>query len=250
MKATLNLIFLIGCIIFFYSDLAAQVGFEGIIRYQINNAQNTEQANMLPEYTEYHIKGNNLVIQMIGHDNRMMARILIQGDSGAFYMIDDTEKTAMKVVVKGKELEGIGNVPEEFREEYEEALEKAEQESEFEQFDLVGTGEKGSIAGYVCEKYVVKVKNENSFIESEVWLTEKIIVEIPDALKDNNNPLLIFMNEKGFPLKFSGKSQSKGEVQTFEMTAVKVIKNALKPSEFTIPEDYHISDMTGFLEGN
>ena len=70
-----------------------------------------------------------------------------------------------------------------------------------------------------------------------------------DALKDNKNSLLIFMNEKGFPLKFSGKSKSKGRIQTVEMTATKVTRKTLKFSEFTIPDDYHISDMTGFLEG-
>jgi len=186
---------------------------------------------------------------MISAKNQMMARILIQGDVGTFYMIDDVEKTALKVVIRSEDVEGLGNVPEEFQEEYEKALEKAEKESEFDKFDLEKTGETASIAGYSCEKYVVRAKNEEISVDTEVWLTDKIKVKVPDALKDKNNPLLIFMDESGFPLKFKGESGSGSQVQSIEMTAVKVTWKTLDPSDFVIPDDYHISDMTSLMEG-
>jgi hypothetical protein len=236
-------------VLFSPTNLFPQDHFEGIIRYQINNSMNTDQTGMLPKYTEYHIKGNDLILQMIGARNHMMARILIQGDSGTFYMIDDTAKTALKVVIGSDDKEGLGNVPEEFREEYEKALKKAEVESEFDKFDLEKTGETVLIAGFSCEKYVVRAKNKEISFDTEVWLTDKIKVEVPDALKDKNNPLLIFMNESGFPLKFKGKSGTGMQTQSVEMTAVKVARKLLDPSDFVIPDDYHISDMTGLLEG-
>jgi len=230
--------------------LFAQDHFEGIIRYEINTSMSADQTGMLPKFTEYHIKGNDLILQMIGSDDKMMARILIQGDAGAFYMIDDVEKTALKVVVRREDVEGLGNVPEEFREEYEKALREAEEENEFNKFDLEKTGETALIAGYLCEKYVVRAKNDEISVNTEVWLTDKIKVRVPDALKDNNNPLLTFMNESGFPLKFKGKSGSGpgSQAGSIEMTAVKVDRKPLDPSVFLIPDDYHISDMSSLIE--
>ena len=230
--------------------LVAQDHFEGIIRYEINNSLNTDQAGMLPKYTEYQIKGNDLILQMIGAEGQMMARILIQGDEGAFYLIDDVEKTALKVVVRSEDVEGLGNVPEAYRQAYEKALKEAQEESEFDQFDLQKTGETATIAGYICEKYIVRAKNEEISVDTEVWLTDKIKVNVPGALKDKNNPLMIFMDESGFPLKFKGKSGAGHgtPAQRIEITAVKVTRKILDPSDFEIPDDYHISDMTGLIE--
>ncbi len=97
---------------------------------------------MMPAFTEYRIKGNDIIIQMISDDGVNMARILIDGDQSTFYMIDDEAKTAMKVIVSEEaEEERIGNVPEEFKEEYEKALKEAESALESEQIDLKETGE-------------------------------------------------------------------------------------------------------------
>ena len=56
------------------------------------------------------------------------------------------------------------------------------------------------------------------------------------------------MNQKGFPLRFTGNSNSNGQLYDFEMVAVKVTPGHLNPGDFEIPVDYHISDMTSFLE--
>jgi hypothetical protein len=233
------------------SDLTqTREGFEGIIKFQIKSSMEDLNKAMMPAFTEYHIKGDDIVIQMFGADNAKLARILIKGDQSTFYLVDDEARTAMKVRVNDENVEsGIGNVPEEFREEYEKALNEAE-ENNFvsEKIDLKETGETLSIQGYRCTKYVVTAKAGEALVESEVWLTDKILVTIPEVLKDKNNPLLLFMNEKGFPLRFIGKSISNGQNYNFEMVAVKVAQGHLDPGDFEIPEDYHISDMTSFLE--
>ena len=226
-----------------------QEGFEGIIRYQIKNSMGNMDSGLMPAFTEYHIKGKDISIQMIDADGAKMARILLNGDQSTFYMIDDEARTAMKVMVSDDADEKrIGNVPEEFKEEYEKALKEADNALESDQVDLKETGESMTIAGYECEKYIVTAETGEAFFESEVWLTEKIQVQVPDVLKDKNNPLLLFMNEKGFPLRFTGKSNSNGQSYNFEMVAVKVTPGSLNSDNFEIPADYHVSDMTSFLE--
>jgi hypothetical protein len=226
-----------------------QEEFEGIIRYQIINAMENMDSGMMPAFTEYHIKGKDISIQMIGADDTKMARILIDGDQSILYMIDDEAKTAMKVMVRDDPDEKrIGNVPEEFKEAYEKALKEEDNVLDSEQIDLKETGKSMTIAGYECEKYIVAAETGEAFFESEVWLTEKIQVQVPDVLKDKNNPLLLFMNEKGFPLRFTGKTNSNGQSYDFEMVAIKVTPGSLNSDNFEIPADYHVSDMTSFLE--
>ena len=226
-----------------------QEEFEGIIRYQIINSMGNMDSGMMPAFTEYHIRGKDISIQMIGADDTKMARILLDGDHSIFYMIDDEAKTAMKVMVSDDTGEKrIGNVPEEFKEAYEKALKEEDDVLDSEQIDLSETGESMTIAGYECEKYIVTAEKGEAFFESEVWLTEKIQVQVPDILKDKNNPLLLFMNEKGFPLRFTGKTNSNGQSHDFEMVAIKVTTGSLNPDNFEIPADYHVSDMTSFLE--
>ena len=224
-------------------------GFEGIIKFQIKSSMDEINKGMMPAFTEYHIKGDDIIIQMSGADNVKLARLLIKGDQNSFYLIDDEARTAMKVRVNNTE-EGdrIGNVPDEFREEYEKALKETGSDPDPEKIDLIETNETLDIQGYNCTKYLFTAEAEEAIVESEVWLTNKIYVEVPEVLKDRNNPLLLFMNEKGFPLRFIGKSNTKGQSYDFEMVAVKVTPGNLDPGDFEIPEDYHISDMTGLLE--
>jgi hypothetical protein len=224
-------------------------GFEGIIRFQIKSSMADMNTGLLPAFTEYHIKGDDIVIQMIGADNLKMARILIKGNQRTFYMIDDDARTAMKVKVSdGEEEDRIGNVPDEYREEYEKALKEADKNLDSEKIDLIETGETLIIQGYKCKKYIVTAEAGEALVKSEVWLTDKIQVSVPEVLKDKKNPLLLFMNENGFPLRFTGKSNSDGQSFNFEMVAVKVSPGYLDPVNFEIPADYHISDMTSFLE--
>ena len=229
--------------------LNSQDVFEGIIRYQIKNSMGNMDKGMMPAYTEYRIKGNDITIDMINSDGIKMARILIDGDESTFYMIDDEAKTAMKVMVSDEKGDkNIGNVPEEYREEYEKALKEADSELESEQIDLNKTSESATIAGYPCNKFIVTSKAGDAFFESEVWLTDRIRVNVPEVLKDKNNPLLLFMSEKGFPLRFAGESSSNGTSYNFEMVAVEVIPVSLDPGVFEIPADYQVSDVTGFME--
>ena len=229
-------------------ELGAQQQFEGVILYQIKSLPAAGQDNVLPEFTEYRIKGNDMIIQLIGSENEKMARILIKGQEKAFYLIDDPQKTAMKVRVPDDEKE-IGNVPEQFREEYDKALKEAGDAYQSDRFMLEATGESMSIAGYQCEKYIVRIDNGPAFV-AEVWLTSEIKVEVPEVLKDENNPLLVFMNEKGFPLKLIGRTDAKATLNTFEMMATEINQLVMDPAEFSIPDDYYISDLTGLLEGN
>ena len=253
---SLRIFILLGIFFLFNLNIEARIycsnnqdGFEGVIRYQIKNSMGNMNPGMMPAITEYRIKGNDIIIQMISDDGVKMARILIDGDQSTLYMIDDEAKTAMKVIVSEEdEEERIGNVPEEFKEEYEKALKETENALESEQINLNETGEIMTIAGYQCEKFIVTAEKGEAFFESEVWLTNKIRVNVPEVLKDKNNPLLLFMNEKGFPLRVTGKSSSNGNSSDFEMVAVKVTQGNLDPGDFEIPADYHVSDMTGFME--
>ena len=224
-------------------------GFEGIIRYQIKQGHAARTMSMMPEFAEYRIRGKRIVIQMIGPGDAMMARVLIDGVHGAFYMIDDSARTAMKVQAVEESEEQIGNVPEEFREAYEEALQSTASEIDSNRIELMETPEMQTIAGYLCKKYIVIADAENDFIESEVWLSDQIRVDLPEVLKNENNPLTLFMDGKGFPLKFSARRETDSGDPDFEMTAVKITSGPMDPAEFEIPADYSISDMTRFLQG-
>jgi hypothetical protein len=96
---------------------------------------------------------------------------------------------------------------------------------------------------------LVKGGNNQAGLESKVWLTDRIRVDISEALRGNDNPLFNFINEMGFPLKLIASSMSGDQIHTMELTAVEVIKKEMDPAEFTIPGDYLISDMSGLLEG-
>jgi hypothetical protein len=247
---------LLGILSIVHSDFYAFIsvsqtgeGFEGIIKFRIKSSMEDVNMGIMPAFTEYHIKEGDIIIQMFGTDNVKLARILIKGNQNSFYMIDDEARTAVKVRINNADEESpIGNVPDEFREEYEKAIKETESNLDSEKINLIETNETLDIQGYNCTKYLVTAEAGEAFVESAVWLTDKIYVEVPEVLKDKNNPLLLFMNEKGFPLRFLGKSNTQGQSYDFEMVAEKVIAGNLDPGDFEIPENYHISDMTSFLE--
>jgi len=243
------LVFLFCLFPLLHGKLVAQDQFEGIITYQVKITFQADQKSNVPEFTEYRIRGNDMIVRISGSDNQEMARILIKGKEGAFYLIDDTLKTAMKVHAPKNDEGNIGNVPEQFREEYEKALEEAGTDDKPDQFNLEATGETMQIAGYECEKYIVKADNERAFA-AEVWLTDRINIAVPEALQDKNNPLLAFMNGKGFPLKLIGRANAGQQEQTVEMTVIKIERTTLNPEEFSLPDDYQVSDLTGLLEGH
>jgi hypothetical protein len=58
------------------------------------------------------------------------------------------------------------------------------------------------------------------------------------------------MNGKGFPLKLIGRANAGQQEQTVEMTVIKIERTTLNPEEFSLPDDYQVSDLTGLLEGH
>jgi hypothetical protein len=216
--------------------------FEGIIRYRISHPGNV--AEDAPGEVVYYLKRNNLMFRVYTKEGNELARILIKTDNQTFYMIDDTEKSAMKMNFSGEEQQQPGVIPDQYRETYEKAIEEEKKKSQLEQPELEYTGNTERIAGYECRIFMIRNEAGNNRDEAFLWMTDKISFQFPGNIMREENPLLQFLGSSGFPLKFK---INEGE-GFMEMVATEVVREKLEEDVFGIPSDYQISDLSDLMK--
>ncbi len=243
MKQSIKLSFL--SLLFLFTVLFpafSQNIFEGFIRYKIFLVDSAMNA---PEFMEYYLKENNLMVRIFLKNEDELARILFLGKENTLYMIDDVQKTAMKIRVTNDEQPNPGSVPDEYREAYDKAVEKERMKNISDRFRIIETGIIENIAGYPCNKYnVIDTQNQG---DSFVWLTEKISFDMPKTIVGEDNPLFRFIGDAGFPLRFTTTDKNE---RVILMEAIRIEEKKLTREIFLIPSDYQISDISSFLKGN
>ncbi len=222
--------------------LISQPQFEGIIRYEISNS-NEIDAN-LPHISDYYLKDNKLMVRVFMDSGNEMARILLDGDERIIFMIDDIQKSAIKLPVQVEKENQPGNIPDQYRDAYEKALDQQNHEAQQMKGQLKNTGELEIIAGYECIKYRLESTEPKDPSTSYIWLTEDIHFAFPDFLITGENPLFQFLGTTGFPLKLIISSNGRST----EIVAIRIENKKLKDELFFIPEDYTISDLSSLMK--
>jgi len=235
--------FLILFPVFQYLPAMGQHTFEGIIRYKISIP--ADSVSKAPEGMEYYLKENNLMLRIFLKNEDELARILFLGDEKTLFMIDDIQKTAMKIRMINEDQSNPGSVPDEYKEAYEKAIESEQLDEMSERYSVVETDIIENIAGYPCKKY--QVNNANNQGDTFVWITEEIAFDMPKTLVGEDNPLFRFIGKSGFPLKLKMFGKDNGVI---EMQATRIESIMLKSELFIIPSDYLISDISSFIQGN
>jgi hypothetical protein len=218
-----------------------QPQFEGVIRYEILNSG--EKNVNVPRKSEYYLKGHNLMVRIFMETGDEMARILLVGDERTIFMIDDVQKSAIKIHFQDGKSTRPGNIPDQYKEAYEKAIEQQNDKIQQMKPVMKATGESEFIAGYVCIKYRLENSAKQEQSASFIWLTKDIQFELPDSLTGGENPLFQFLGSSGFPLRLIMYANGK----SFEMIAIRVEPKKLKDELFIVPDDYTISDMTSFI---
>ena len=219
----------------------SQPQFEGVIRYEILNSG--EKNVNVPRESAYYLKGHNLMVRIFMETGEEMARILLVGDERTIFMIDDVQKSAVKLQLQQEITTRPGNIPDQYKEAYEQAIEQQNDRVEQMKPAMKVTGDSAIIAGYECIKYQLEYSARQQQSSSFVWLTRDIQFAFPDSLMAGENPLFQFLGSSGFPLRLIMSNNGK----SFEMIASRVEPEKLKDELFTIPDDYTISDMTSFI---
>lgn len=233
-------------LVFFYLviyvlKVAGQDQFEGVISYLISNSR--ENGTEVPYKSEYYLQNHNLMVRVYTQDGDELARILVNGATNTLYMIDDAQKTALKTHFKDDSGKFKGNIPEQYRPAYEQAIEEQEKKSLQNRPALVSTEVTEIIAGYQCVKYKIVNDIQQNQQTSFIWLTKDIHFSFPDKMITNDNPLFQYIGKSGFPLKLKVTS---GE-ESVEIIAIQVDRKELKYDLFEVPADYSISDISSFM---
>jgi hypothetical protein len=211
MKSTL-LLFLI---LAFSLSLNAQ-NFTGTITYDIKvTGPMAEQVKgMIQEKQIVKIKGNNMRQTVKGGMMaQMMGDIIILGDKKEVYILQASEKKALKISTEENKDEG----PKPKIKKLDEVID---------------------IAGYKCQKYSIEIENEQlgSTITEYVWATKDI--QASSAKTGLNKGSSITMEGiDGVVLKMVTDMTG---MFTLTMVATQIQKGDIPDSEFTIPKDYTI----------
>jgi hypothetical protein len=223
--------------------LMSQSRFEGIIQYQISNTDNNKEN--VPRRSVYYLKDNNLMLRVFTETGDELARILLIGNERSLFMIDDVQKSAMKLKFQNESEGQPGVIPEQYKEAYEKAIKDQDDKKQFLQPKMEDTGESEMIAGYSCIKYRLVYEEPQKQSNMFIWMTEGIHFDLPETWLPGENPLFQFLGVSGFPLKLRISSVE----GLMEMVATKVERKRLKDELFTIPYDYTISDLSSFILG-
>jgi hypothetical protein len=221
--------------------VAGQDQFEGVISYAILNSR--ENGVNVPYKSEYYLKNFNLMVRVYTEDGGEMARILLNSEANTLFMIDDAQKTALKIHLMDEPGNFTENIPEKYKHAYKQAVEKQEKKSLQNKPVLVSTNVTEIISGYQCVKYKIVNNIQQDQETTFVWLTEEIHFSLPDEMIKDNNPLFQFIGKSGFPLKLY--VSSKGE--SMEIIAIQVNQEKLKDELFVVPADYNVSDISSMM---
>jgi hypothetical protein len=224
--------------------LCGQDAFEGTIDYKIISAGTGDFA---PSGTmSIYIRGQDLLIRadMAGVPG---SRVLIKSSENVAYMIDDSSKNVIKLDLNpGLENIRMGEVPEEFRKEYEDAIGEVQEKSDTIGVTFIPGGELRIIAGYECRKYNFMDADGNQ--ESVVWLTREIRSQGLSKLGNKIGIMSGLFTSEGFPLRIENATNTEGQDQPMIIEATKIRKGSLDPGLFQLPAGYQVQDLFGIFK--
>lgn len=220
MKNTLNTILLLLVCTVIYTGQAKAGGdeFHGIIVYNISfgdTDMDPQMAAMMPKTMKMKMRGESSRMEM---SMGMGSTIVVYNgeDKSGFTLMDMMgQKYAMKMT------------PEELEEEIEETPD----------VDIDVTAETKEIAGYVCKKAIVKLKEgEAKEMEMIVYFTD----ELGSGMMNYNNP--IYKDIQGVMMEYSINEND----MEMKFSAISVTKKKIGDDEFEIPEGYNVMSMSDF----
>lgn len=216
--------------------------FEGSVRFRLRYNETENDGALKPAFNEYLFRGPDMIIKLLDKENKVITWVLVKGGDRSVYMLDDSARLAMKMSWS-EDLQVIGNVPREYEDTYNKALEEARSDRAAEAFGMIDTGEKMKIAGYDCTKFEVGSMDTGG--KTYAWLTEGIRVTMPLDIPGDPSAFMGLMTKQGFPLKvvfyFNDKEES------LSMEAEKVSVETLNDDMFKVPEGYTISDLSNLM---
>ena len=196
----------------------AQKAFEGKIVFGIKvMGENADQmAAFMPESYEYRIKGNNMLFKINGGMTAaILGEILVNGEEETTYMLKADEQVAYKM------------------------LSSEADETESVAPNVTKQDEVIDIMGYKCQKYQVKVTDEEGVEATQyMWCTDEIVFKRPSDTKAMGGGNLFMEGVGGFPLKIMTETMG----MTMVMTAIEISPKTLSDSDFAVPSNYEIKD--------
>jgi len=189
--------------------------FSGTITYdfKVSGPMADQVKGMMQEKQIVKIKGNNMRQSMKGGMMaQMMGDIIFLGDKKEAYILQPSEKKALKMSTD--EMKDEGPKPK-----------------------VTKLNEVVDIAGYKCQKYSIEIENDQLGTLTEyVWATKDIQVNNPKAGMKTNNSITM-EGVDGVVLKMVTDMNG---MFTLTMIATQVQKGDIPDSEFTLPKDYKI----------
>ena len=193
--------------------------FEGKIVYNISlEGENAEMmASMMPQQFQYLVKGNQLKFSMVGGMMQdMMGDFLINTDEGSGYMVQHSMKKAYKMDPPTEEdLNNPAMTP-----------------------NIEKQGEKATIAGYSCEKYLVTMNSDAGAIQQEIWATDAIKLKRPKLPAAGSANTIFFEGLEAFPLRII--TEMPMGLGKMTMEAGEVAPGSVDSKVFELPSDYAV----------
>ncbi len=191
-------------------------GFTGTITYdfKISGPMADQVKGMMQEKQIIKIKGNNMRQSMKGGMMaQMMGDIIFLGDKKEAYILQASEKKALRMATD--EMKDEGAKPK-----------------------VTKLNEVVDIAGYKCQKYSIEIENEQlgGTLTEYVWATKDIQINNPKSGMKTQNSITM-EGVDGVVLKMVTDMNG---MFTLTMIATQVQKGDIPDSEFVIPKDYKI----------
>lgn len=200
-----------------------QKPFEGEITFKLEIQGGGEEMALARQFMPagflYILKGNNVLIKTLGENAVMTGNVVFNAKSNKAFLVQDAAKTVYLMT----------------------SPPKAEENSEeVNQLPLVRAGnEPKLIAGFKCKHYIITNPQDESG-QTELWVSEEIMVNMPAAL-GSNMPIdqKIMSVVKGFPLamKMDGPDGLK-----ITMMATEIEKKPVSGNLFDIPKGYEVKN--------
>ncbi|MEQ8359042.1 MAG: DUF4412 domain-containing protein [Cytophagales bacterium] len=191
--------------------------FEGTIQFKvkISGEEFDRYSKAFPESIQLKIKGHNMRGKTSGGQiTSLMSGFIFDGDHKTAYVISDAFQTAFKL--KSADFD-------------ENSKEHATK------FDITNTGEKETIAGYECTKYIAKEQGKSTVIT--IWTTDQFTISKPTNLANLTGNIFL-EGVEGFPMKaITNQNNTNMLVEVAD-----VRKEPVDVSAFEIPTGYRIQD--------
>lgn len=212
-------------LLFSVIDLQAQnvKPFEGEITFELKIEGGGEEMALARQFMPtgflYLLKGNNVMIKTLGENAAMTGNVVYHAKSNKAFLVQDASKTVYLMADAPKSTENSETV---------------------DQVPLVRAGElPKTIGGYRCKHFIISNPQDESG-QTELWVSEEIMVKMPEAL-GSNMPIdeKIMAVVKGFPLamKMDGPEGLK-----ITMTASKIEKKTINSHLFDMPKGYEVKN--------